>query len=1162
MNSVVPAPQELRRSENDTVILPWLWDIPNALGTAQSQLPNRATAFPFFEYRNGFILGYNDRVIAARPSRLEVLDVSGDEINVVLSEIASDRFEQDPVDAWRSVFNEYLYVLPRGRSFTLIDTADGSATSNLTYDDLITNGSPLQIGERMSYEENALTQVFLGEGYLANNGLSPMHVQLVDVLEPVTPTAAPNQFVLYAMDEATARASIRQVTLEVAKVALSADRTKIAFQRFDSESQLEVYDIASGDLIRTITPALPDLDGRAVFDFDPTGTQLLYDFQRFDIATGDVVFEELVYNPGFDDFYFDANSNRLTTYSFIEGNNFDFRWWQWDINTGEIVRRERVQLRGSIRQTWYTGDRFLLDVSVNEGGVTRSALEIVEIGKDERPVLVFENVPGASVGNIFPSPDWTHAAVFYFNDQDGTTDLALYSFENGLEWYMSGRDLPPGYYGEVFWADENTLAVPAPGEGLREAPTVYWLDYHPSGLPTCLVDAFPERYRQWEPVWERRVEGLGVTSLNQLAEDICTTVEDEPAVSEQQIEQVLTTPTPTRVPTQSARFRATQPVLAGVPACITLRFEGEAERYADVWRTISAGLSLEDAQELENIVCEGITSTGSGGGGAFSPTDGALLIDIDTQERVFTRTIPRRASRPFADYSLEVVRFEYERANEFNRTLNEPKISPDGRLIAQREGPYIEILRLNKPYSTMAAEATATQSIVQSQTPDAVFLSLQPTVTPTSELVGLPRPTVTPTVTPTSPPLPEQTIPLANLDEVVDYCEPDADLFTLANAPESFSPAGTVYVAATGERGVWSLDPRTGDLNRDPSVPDCHAGGCSYSYNQNWILYNQAQPFITSADGSIVRQIIGGDAQASPILSVNWLPGTNVVRYTYASYEQDAFAPEVFIQEYDPAQDFYTEPQMEVTPTPAPQINELQSTQILSVQPVQGRYTLASTSFNTGRSTGLKYYMLDNLSGDVSYFAREDNPFASNSIDARWDELGRYLYYRFEGNDEWYVFDVNSATHYVYGERLPAGERSRDGRYRAEWSRPDEDEIRERIDAGLPIPKLYVWDVDTGGLRRYCIPQTGRDALSSSIDWSPDGRYITFEYNLPQSFYDDSPTPIPGTTPTPFFGVPNSEPQFQAAITRTFVLDLQTGDVVQVSGDVDAVLLWVQEGGE
>src|SRR5512145_5393 len=54
-DSVVPAPQELRRSENDTVSLPWLWDLPAALREARStRLPSLASApnaYPFFSLK-------------------------------------------------------------------------------------------------------------------------------------------------------------------------------------------------------------------------------------------------------------------------------------------------------------------------------------------------------------------------------------------------------------------------------------------------------------------------------------------------------------------------------------------------------------------------------------------------------------------------------------------------------------------------------------------------------------------------------------------------------------------------------------------------------------------------------------------------------------------------------------------------------------------------------------------------------------------------------------------------------------------------------------------------------------------------------------------------------------------------------------------------------
>ncbi|MEL6271829.1 MAG: hypothetical protein AAFR22_18625, partial [Chloroflexota bacterium] len=852
-----------------------------------------------FEYRNGFILGYNDRVIAARPGRLELLDVSGDEINVVLAEIDSDRFEQDPVDAWRSLFNEYLYVLPRGRNFAQIDTVDGSVLDRLDYDRMVTNGFPLQIGERMQQSETSLGQFFLGEGYLANNGYSPQHVQLVDILEPITPTAATNQAILYTMDEASTRFGITRITLDVNKYALSADRSKIAFYTLGGD--IEVYEIASGNLIQTVRPAYQDFDGRAVFDFDPTGEEIIYDFQRFDVTTGAVILEDLNYNTGFDDFYFDATSNRITTYNYNEGNPLDFRWWQWDIATGEVVRREDVLLRGDIIDTWHTGDRFLMAVSVNELGQNLRALEIVEIGKDERPLLVFENFPDKSIITVMPTSDWQRVQVLYRDDITGATDVAVYSFDSGLELYVPGSELPPLHEGFA-WVDNNTIAVPTNGDAPRQSAFVYGIDYDATGLPACLVDAFSEEYVRWVPVWERRVEGLSANTLHQLSERICEAL---PAPVEV-VDEIITTPTPTRAPTQAARFRATQPVLAGVPECITLRFANDAERYAEVWREISAGLSLEDAQELETIICEGITSTGDGGGGSSGANVGAMYIDVNSGRRSFVRGAPQRQPGVGAPYSLEVVRAEYERFVEFNRTLSEPKISPDGELIAQRNGAYIEIIRLNRPYAQMAADATATRSVVLSQTPDPVVVALEPTVTPTSEIVGLLRPTVTPTITPTSPPITENIIPLPELNTVVDFCDSDATLFSLANPPESFSPDGTLYTTISGDEGLWSVNPRTGEFVRDVEIPGCHGGGCNYSYNRNWILYDGERPVITSADGSIVREIVDGDTQEFIVASIGWIPNTNVVQYRYENFNDDPFDRDVFTRQYDPQSDFYT----------------------------------------------------------------------------------------------------------------------------------------------------------------------------------------------------------------------------------------------------------------
>jgi hypothetical protein len=229
VNSVVRAPQEIRRSENDTSVLPWLWDIPNALGTGRSSLPGQASALPFFDYRNGFILGNQDKVVASRPGRLEVLDVGTTERNVVLSQIDSDRFERDPVDAWRSVLGDYMYVLPIGRNLAQIDTSDGSviqfgdgATIGLgrnpdftaaMYERFLVNRFAVPIGEQVSTDYNSLTARLLGINYREDQGFVPLRVSLVDVLDPLTATAAPNRVLVYVFNEATEVGTFRQLSV-------------------------------------------------------------------------------------------------------------------------------------------------------------------------------------------------------------------------------------------------------------------------------------------------------------------------------------------------------------------------------------------------------------------------------------------------------------------------------------------------------------------------------------------------------------------------------------------------------------------------------------------------------------------------------------------------------------------------------------------------------------------------------------------------------------------------------------------------------------------------------------------------------------------------------------------------------------------------------------
>ncbi|MBN1964728.1 MAG: hypothetical protein JW910_08780, partial [Anaerolineae bacterium] len=101
-DAVVPAPEDIRRSENDTALLPWVWDLRDARGEAQSSLPRFVEAYPFFDYRWGVILGPNDLAIAALPNRLQFVNL-GEREFPVLGEIETGRLERDPISLWRSL---------------------------------------------------------------------------------------------------------------------------------------------------------------------------------------------------------------------------------------------------------------------------------------------------------------------------------------------------------------------------------------------------------------------------------------------------------------------------------------------------------------------------------------------------------------------------------------------------------------------------------------------------------------------------------------------------------------------------------------------------------------------------------------------------------------------------------------------------------------------------------------------------------------------------------------------------------------------------------------------------------------------------------------------------------------------------------------------------
>ena len=140
------------------------------------------------------------------------------------------------------------------------------------------------------------------------------------------------------------------------------------------------------------------------------------------------------------------------------------------------------------------------------------------------------------------------------------------------------------------------------------------------------------------------------------------------------------------------------------------------------------------------------------------------------------------------------------------------------------------------------------------------------------------------------------------------------------------------------------------------------------------------------------------------------------------------------------------------------------------------------------------------------------------------------MYYTMPHENIWYVYDVTAHEHRILGE-LPRGAWSRDGRVRVSSYYPLADDAAARIEAGLPVPNLSIWDSITGLTRRYCVPDV------SSMDgvglyWSPDNRYLAFTTYL------------------------NSDRNGDVIRPRTLMLDTETGSVTELTYEIDQIILW------
>jgi hypothetical protein len=1164
LDTVVPAPQETRRSENDTSIIPWLWDLEAARGERSSRYASAEDGYPFFEYRNGLVIGANNLLIGGIPNRLMLIDGAQSSFPTI-GEIASNRFERDPITVWRSATDTMLYTDPGTGGIVQIDTANGAQFNlpigaDLSYRNLTTlenlrlADSARVICPNAGRSETALLRLIYGENYLDYQGYEPLTFTLVDVLQPLTMGQERGALLLYSYNELRGRGVMELVRPpDVQQMLLSPDGTRLMIRRASGEQAIELYDLESCTRDLMITPAETDGIGANTLAFNVDGSVIISDFQRFDARSGDVLAHQLQYTRPFERMTFGDDGETLVTMRGAE------RIW-WDVDSGLPIQRLLLPaLDGEVLRVSPDETRYLLR-SVNPQGADE--LELVDVRQDIRRTLEISPLPNYATQILAISPSWESVLVGYQPQRSGDAEgIAVYTFGLGQRLFLSAADLPPAGGRSYGWLDEQTAYVTGDPYGSVSEP-IYGVEYDPSGLPACLVEEYPNAVESFGLIWEAIRLRSSAETLNRLTQRLCAALPDN-------ADALVAALTPTAPFRYNSDPTPLPYAIPGVPLCLTERFPFEAVRYAALWREISANATPEQLVELEAMLCEGLL--GSIGGIAATPTidpnlnvpptptpidaapqtvDGGAefrpvvyAIDIATGQRSQGDYLP--TTPPFNPNILANLYFE-----QFNGYPAALVLSPDARLVAALDGNgFITLYRLSRPYSY---EQLTTGDGIATPTPDAnaaPVIGLAPTATAAYEAIGGIQPTLTPTVTIAPPLLTEATLP--NWSPAVTEVCPSRTLYTLDNPPPDYAATGRLLTESYRENdALWVIEPASGRAYGDAALHPC-TGNCNYSPDRQWIVRQSDTVTVSRPDGTGEMTVIPTGSGFGAPYDVQWLPD-NTLRITYTDYLPAVFRDQGRVQRiFDPATGRLGEPFAPREFTNPVRIGELG---ILSVnsQP-GGRLAVVTTSDG---AVGTKFWIYDFENGQAEYFALD-------ASDGSWHPSGLYFSYRV--GEHGYRYDPQQRAHYRLDQRFDSGVWSPDRARRADFYF-DMDEAQARIAAGeLPL-KLQIQDDNTGAITRYCIPQTGAGDLSiaASPVWSPDGRYLALIVYLP---VDGDYFPTPGPTLVPYTTAPTLTPvplevQYDTQFPRTLVLDTQTGSVMVLGSDANNLVDWITGGGQ
>ena len=1109
----------------------------------------------------------------------------------IIADLPASRLETDPLVAWQSATDPYLYVsLNNSGSLVQINTETNAVLPlNLGSESLASLDQLRALSFSRAHQPlgagtnqfNPLAGLLLGSDYPSWTGYQGTVFSLLDVLvplldDPLRDATSGTALLAYHFNEyAGYGAADAYHPSGINGIALSPDAKTLAFRR--QSGAVELYDIASGALRRILTPGEPDPDGRHTFAFSGDSKTLVVDFERFDAATGERVLRAPHYTEPFDSYSFDSDGHLITFGgSPLTGATSDALIWRlWDVATGSLLREDSFALAGeTIMAVSDDRLRYLTQTIRVDGSADLRVID-GQAGETQTfhlPLLAVGDA-AESISQIVPNDEWTRFMVVY-----GSGALAVYGRDGGRLYFASGNNIPANAF-SYGWRDERTVTVQS-YTGMPSAPLL-GIQYHASGLPQCIVDALPERWTALVPAWERLVYESQPGRVNDIARQLCTALTGAGAQNVNAAQGTptipadvtaiagLLTPSPT-VEYRSARTPAPIAV-PGVPTCITSRYRSEAAAYADLWREVTAGIT--DAAQLAAIntmICEGLLGdlgfvqpTPTVNPNALSITTptplpdapettggdeigfNVLMIDVETGLRAFAERVVPPPQTPQPDAIALLNTFFRD---QYRVYPNNPVVSPDGRLMAAQDTDgFITIYRLTRTVPDLLGDEASAIATRAAEAPRSIGLA--PTATLPPRALGTPMPTLTPTVTLTPIPLTEAEVDLPQWGETQFVC-PARALARLPNLPEGFAPPGTLIVAPAENSGgsfLWTLNPRTGQLVGDVSRPQCGISElCSASPDGAWLVRQTSQAVIVShPDGSDAVTLY--DVAEIDLLSpsFSWIePHTLIINY-YGVLPTIAPDQRPLVSTYDPESRRLSKGALEPTPVPL----GLLPFDVISRQPY-GTLELLAEYF----SGGTRYYLRDTATGETRLFAQDLN-------DWHWQPTGRLLYYaRGEYN---YQYDTLTGQHVRLGqEPLPGRNWSPDGQLLAAWLYPTTEETTNALLQGQLPPLLEVWNSASGLTTTYCIPElTGSSPSDASLFWSPDSRYLAFTVYLavvgdlaPTPTFAISPEAPPATsTPIPL------ETQYEFRNPRTIILDTVTGSAAIVSADASAIERWAGE---